>query len=171
MPLALWETSKQALLVCMSVIAAGVLVRLARGLPFTNADHYEVDEIRQLTSALGQIIRSLKALIIVVFVSMMALIFAKPLADALRGVTMLAPASPYIDPAISALLGLLVGYVLWRIYQVVHGDEDLTELQGKFVVRAVERAQAKRFEAQQARDAPDEEFKNPIGYGKSLPPS
>jgi hypothetical protein len=50
-----WDASKQALLVCLSVIAAGVLVRLARALPFTFADQYELDEIRSLTKAVSQI--------------------------------------------------------------------------------------------------------------------
>jgi hypothetical protein len=39
-----WDELKAGLLVALSVMAAGVLVRLARGLPFTAVDHYEVDE-------------------------------------------------------------------------------------------------------------------------------
>jgi hypothetical protein len=50
-----WDSSKQALLVCLSVIAAGVMVRLARALPFTTADQYELEEIRSLTKAVSQI--------------------------------------------------------------------------------------------------------------------
>lgn len=46
-----WDDQKAGLLVALSVMAAGVLVRLARGLPFTSVDQYELDEVRQLTKA------------------------------------------------------------------------------------------------------------------------
>lgn len=160
-----WDASKQGLLVALSVIAAGVLVRLARGLPFTTADHYELDEIRHLTRAVSQVLRSLRLLIIVVLAGMIGLIFAKPILELSLTVAQLGPYEDYVEAAISGTLGLILCYVLFRMLQVVRGDQDLTELQSSFIVRAVERRQAKNFEAQHTTGSPSS-FKPPAGYGR-----
>jgi hypothetical protein len=146
-----WDASRQALLVCLSVIAAGVLVRLARALPFTVADQYELDEIRSLTSAVSQIARSLRALLIAVLVGMIGLVVAKPLLDFAAATPVLAEHLALAGSSISGLLGVVIGYVFFRMLQVVSSDQSLTELQSKFIVRAVERKQAERFEKQQAK--------------------
>lgn len=164
---AFWDASKQGLLVALSVIAAGVLVRLARGLPFTTPDHYEVDEIRRLTKAVSQIIRSLRVLIALVLMGMIGLVLAKPLLDFARDMPQAATYIGYIEAVISGALGLILGYVFFRMLQVVKGDQDLTELQATFVVRAVERKQAKRFEELQTKSA-TAPFKNPEGYGRPI---
>lgn len=159
-----WDTSKQAFLVSLSVIAAGVLVRLARGLPFTNVDHYEVEEIRKLTEAVKLICRSLRALIFVILLAMVFLVFAKPLSDAAMAAT-----TSRVSPGqiASALLGFLVGYIFTRMCQVIQGDYDLTQLQSEFVVRAVERKHATKFDALETKggEAP---FNNPVNYGKII---
>jgi hypothetical protein len=163
-PVEFWDTSKQALLVCLSVIAAGVLVRLARALPFTTADQYELDEIRKLTKAVSQIARSLRALLIAVLVGMIGLIVAKPLFEVTKGAGTWA-AHVDIESVISGVLGFILSYVLFRMLAVVRGDQDLTELQSTFVVRAVERKQAERFQKLQERAAP---FKQPDDFGEPL---
>lgn len=165
--IAFWDTSKQAFLVGLSVIAAGVLVRLARGLPFTAADHYEVDEIRGLTNAMRQIVRSLRILITAVLLSMLGLVIAKPFIDTLQAAPKFVPYISYIEHSVSGALGFVLTYVSWRMLQVVKGDQDLTELQSKFIVRAVERRQAKIFDQQQA-DTSTSPFKSPEGYGRRI---
>lgn len=162
-----WDLSKQAFLVSLSVIAAGVLVRLARGLPFTNVDHYEVEEIRELTKAVDQIIRSLRALIVVVLIAMVFLVLAKSVVDIAKVAQFTMPYCERIEEFVSGLLGFLIGYIFMRMVQVIQGDYDLTKLQSKFVVRAVERKQANQFDALEtkSRNAP---FKNPEGYGKIM---
>ncbi|MBH5372962.1 hypothetical protein [Bradyrhizobium glycinis] len=153
---------KAGLLVALSVMAAGVLVRLARGLPFTSADHYEVDEVRRLTKAVEQIMRSLKLLILAVLLAMIVLVTA---ASVLEAFNRHMPAfCHWVGPALSGTIGLLLAYVCIRMWQVIRGDQELTSLQSKFIVRAVERKQAARFEDQ---IAPSEgNFKPPADYGK-----
>ena len=159
-----WDELKAGLLVALSVMAAGVLVRLARGLPFTSVDHYELDEVRQLTRAVDQIMRSLKLLVLAVVIGMVALVIALPMQKAL-GAHVSVSAGVWLGRAISGFIGLILAYVCSRMWQVVRGDQELTILQSKFVVRAVERKQAKRFEDQMSRTegAP---FKSPDSYGK-----
>jgi len=159
-----WDELKAGLLVALSVMAAGVLVRLARGLPFTSVDHYELDEVRQLTRAVDQIMRSLKLLVLVVLTGMVALVIALPMEKAL-GAHLSASAGVWVGRTISGFIGLILAYVCSRMWQVIRGDEELTGLQSKFVVRAVERKQAKRFENQISRTE-GATFKSPDNYGK-----
>jgi hypothetical protein len=160
-----WDGSKQALLVCLSVIAAGVLVRLARALPFTTADQYELDEIRRLTKAVAQIARSLRVLLIAVLVGMIGLVVARPVVAGTKDTAIFAAFGAQIEGLISGILGFVFAYVLFRMLQVVRGDQDLTDLQSGFVVRAVERKQADRFTKRQEGSAP---FRQPEDFGKPL---
>jgi ABC-type amino acid transport system permease subunit len=164
MDIAFWDELKAGLLVALSVMAAGVLVRLARGLPFTSVDHYEVDEVRQLTRAIDQIMRSLKLLVLVVVIGMVALVIALPLQKAL-GPHFSSNGRFWIGCAVSGFIGLTLSYVCTRMWQVIRGDLELTGLQSKFVVRAVERKQAKRFD-DQISNADGVKFKSPDDYGK-----
>lgn len=165
-PLDFWQDARSSLLTAFSVIAAAVMVRLARGLPFTNADHFEVEEIRQVTTAIKQIMRSLLALIVVVLATMIAFTFADRIAAlfALYGL----PSTRYIaDHTLSASLGFLLAFVLMRIVQVVRGDYGLVELQSKFMIRAVERKEAKKFDDARA-EATDPPYKSPEGFGRLM---
>jgi uncharacterized protein YacL len=147
------------------VIAAGVLVRLARALPFTTSDQYELDEIRRLTKAVAQIARSLRALLIAVLVGMIGLVVAKPIVAAAKEAPIFEAYAPQIEGLVSGILGFILAYVLFRMLQIVRGDQDLTDLQSGFVVRAVERKQADRFAKQQDGAIP---FKQPEDFGKPL---
>ena len=160
-----WDESKQGLLVALSVIAAAVLVRLARGLPFTTPDHYEVEEIRALTDAVSQILRSLKTLIIVVFATMSFLIVAKLIQSLLGKASIKLFDRDFSEFIISGLIGFTISYVLVRILHVVQGDCDLTRLQSNFIVRAVERKQAKMF-LEIEKKGSSAPFTTPQGYGK-----
>jgi hypothetical protein len=167
--LGFWDTSKQAILVSLSVIAAGALVRLARGFPFTSPDHYEVDEIRNLAVAIEKIIRALRALILFVLAVMVMLVIAKPGRDFIVSIVPEAGQSLWVEQGLSAILGFMLAYVFMRMVQVVQGDYDLTILQSGFLVRAVERRQAKAFEELERKGGPSK-FKNPEGYGKIIDP-
>jgi hypothetical protein len=140
--------------------------RLARGLPFTSVDHYEVDEVRQLTRAVDQIMRSLKLLILVVLIGMVALVVALPLQKAIE-TNLSANGRFWVGCVISGFIGLTLSYVCSRMWQVIRGDQELTTLQSAFVVRAVERKQAKRFE-DQISSTEAVKFKAPDGYGNLI---
>ncbi|MBX5034241.1 hypothetical protein [Rhizobium lentis] len=158
-----WDASKAPILTALSVIGAGVLVRLARGLPFTNVDQFQVDEARRIAAAIKQSIRTLRALIFIIIFTMVSLVLAKGL------VLTLAARWPdwanIIGMAASGAIGLLLSYILIRVTAVIQGDVGLVDLQAEFFVRAVERKQAERFDkSQSGPEVPA--LENPKGYGK-----
>lgn len=143
-----WEANRAALLVMLSVIAAGTLVRLARGLPFTTPDHYELTEIKQLTKAVQEIMAKLRILVVMIVATMVLLVLAYPLVGFIGRST--GWGMPALEVIASTILGAFHAYVFVRMYQVVRGDEDLTTVQSGFIERAVERRQAKKFEEARA---------------------
>ena len=71
----------------------------------------------------------------------------------------------WIGCLLSGFIGLTLSYVCSRMWQVIRGDQELTALQSKFVVRAVERKQARRFE-DQVSSSNGGKLKAPDDYGK-----
>jgi len=146
--IAFWTTAKPSLLTALSVIAAGVLVRLARGLPFSNVDQFTVEEARAVAKSIKRSVRALRALIFVVFATMAVIVFADPL---LGGVTKLLTffqlisgfSTIWLDPQsiVSGLIGLMLVYVFVRVFAVIGGDVGLVDLQSKYLVTATERKQ------------------------------
>lgn len=158
-----WDSSKAAILTALSVIGAGVLVRLARGFPFTNADQFQVDEARNIASAIKQSIRALRVLIIVILSTMVSLVVVKGAVDtaSLRCPDL----ANEIDALASGSIGFLLAYILIRIMAVIQGDVGLVDLQSDFFIKAVERKQAERFEEAQIQDSVGAPISNPKGYG------
>ena len=165
---AFWESAKPSLMVALSVIAAGVLLRLARGLPFTNPDHFEISEARKIAAAMRSSARALRALIFAVFTTMMALVFAPSIALSLNRFLENHPdLQSYILPATSALIAFLLTYVFVRIATVIQGDIALIDMQSKLLENAVAQKQGKRFEEMLAsNESPP--IRNPEGYGKIM---
>jgi hypothetical protein len=158
-----WNDNRAALLVALSVIAAGTLVRLARGLPFNTPDLYELSEVRDLTKAVSAIMRKLRVLLVIVVSTMLFLVIAFPLMKFVATHTGLQ--STHLEIAASAILGGMHAYVFARMYQVVRGDEDLTSLQSEFVERAVERKQSKKFTEERSQTRTVSSSSN---YGKRI---
>jgi len=160
-----WDESTPAIMMALSVIAAGVLVRLARGLPFTNAEHFEVDEARKIAAAIKQSARSLRVLIIAIFLAMGAVIFSASMVQWANNTFHFM--EPYSEPAMSATIGLLLSYVLLRILAVIKSDVSLVDTQSQILVNAVERKQAERFSSS-IQETGRPRIKNPEGYGKII---
>lgn len=57
-----WEVARLWLIPSLSIIAAAVLVRLARGLPITNPDHVREDEVDQVAATFTSLAKSLRTL-------------------------------------------------------------------------------------------------------------
>jgi hypothetical protein len=161
-----WDDARQSLLVALSVIAAGVLVRLARGLPLSAAEDLELSEARSIVTAAKRVMRSLQHLIGITLATMIWLIILKATTAYLTSFGVLRPHSEVAERVLSALTGLLILYVFMRIIDVIKGDYDLVSLQGDFLVRQVERRTAAQFEKAQNRDAA--QFKAPEGYGRRI---
>lgn len=163
---AFWDGAKAGLLTALSVIAAATLVRLARGLPFSNPDHFEADEVEQVTNAVKQLARSLRAFLAVVLGAMVLLVVVQPLS---KEATMLfvPRAAALIDRGLSFVVGAALAYVLVRVGQIVGSDISLLDKQAKFMVRAVHR-KARQKEEARADAAGLAPYQTPEGYGRRI---
>lgn len=162
-----WDTTKTGLLTALSVIAAAALVRLARGLPFTNPDHFELDEVEQVTSAVKQLARSLRLFLGVALSTMVLLVLAQPLANVIGRLSLTASAQEVLLRLLSGIVGGFLAYVLVRLWQIVGSDLSLLDKQAQFTVRAVQR-KARRKDEERAEQQAVPPFQTPEGYGRRL---
>lgn len=162
-----WSGLRPNLLPALSVIAAGVLVRLARGVPFTNPDHFTVEEARQIGAAFVQVARSLRALIYATLVTMLWLAISPTIAEKIAAVATKPNWGISIDAALSAIVGFLITYVVIRMVEVVQGDVSLAVTQRSLLEKAVERKAAATFENSRSQNA-ESSIAGQSGFGKPL---
>lgn len=161
-----WDTLKTSLITALSVVAAAALVRLARGMPFTAASHYEPDEIDKITKAVMQLARSLRAFLAITVISMVTLIAISPLTEFAARV----PNTAFVwlgGRCLSAAIGGLLAYVAVRLFQIVGSDISLLSEQSKFIVRAVHR-EAEKNALEKLPNEISSEFRTPEGYGQRI---
>lgn len=164
----MWKAAQTPLLTCLSVIAAGVLVRLARGLPFSASSFVDLEEARKIGKAMRQTVRALRALLVVVFVTMGLFAFLLPILTWVKVAgASLGLEEPTLTAGLSICLGALLSYVTVRVFAVVEGDVGLTDLQAKLLESAVSKAGAAAFDA--ASKKRSQKLENPPGYGAVLP--
>jgi hypothetical protein len=162
-----WDKARAGLLTALSVIAAAALVRLARGLPFTNPDHFEPDEVEKVAAAVKQLARSLRVFLGVTLATMALLVLAQPLAHVVGRLWLTATAQDVLLRVLSGLVGGFLGYVVVRLWQIVGSDLSLLDKQAEFTIRAVHRKARKRDEERAEQEAIPP-FKTPEGYGRRL---
>jgi hypothetical protein len=151
LPLDKWDSLRPALLPAISVIAAAVLVRLARGLPFTNADHFSLDQFRSVARKLEANARKLRALIFVCLAGLTSLTLATDLVNALRLLPRLADwAVVGASHFLSGLVAALLVYAFTRVIEVVHSDVSLLQLQARILETVIANKNAANFEKQVA---------------------
>lgn len=167
-PVATWDTLRPALLPAISIIAAAVLVRLARGLPFTNADHFDLDQFRQVASNLEANARKLRALIFICLAALVLLIVATDVVAITESSNLPAWVAPTVGRMLSGTIAWLLLYAFWRIAEVVHSDVSLLRLQSKILEGVITSKNAAAFEKRTA-DAPKPGIAGTDRFGKALP--
>lgn len=167
--LATWEQLRTPLLPAISVVAAAVLVRLARGLPFTNADHFSLGDFRSVASKLEANARKLRALIFVCLGALVGLIVFPGLPK-----LELFPVLPHfewvptaLNRLLSATLGGTVVYAFTRVIEVVHSDVSLLRLQSRIMETVIASKNAKAFE-KQTESSTGTPIAGSAGYGRPL---
>ncbi len=151
LPLDKWDSLRPALLPAISVIAAAVLVRLARGLPFTNADHFSLEQFRSVSRKLEANARKLRALIFVCLTGLAILIVASDLVNAMMLLPRLANwVVTGAAHSLSGLIAALLVYAFTRVIEVVHSDVSLLQLQAKILETVIANKNAANFEQQLA---------------------
>lgn len=141
-----WELLRPAVLPAVSIIAAAVLVRLARGLPFTNPDHFTLEQFRHISANLEANARKLRALIFVCLIVVGLLIIGGSLVALIGTAT---PQQPMVSTVaariMSGVIGTLLVFSFARIVEVVHGDVALLKLQSKVLEAAITSKNATMF--------------------------
>ena len=168
-PLGAWEALRPALLPAISIVAAAVLVRLARGLPFTNADHFSLSDFRSVASKLESNARKLRALIFVCLGSVIGLIAFPDLAkmELFPLVPFLSWMPEVINRVLSFLLGGAMVYAFARVIEVVHSDVSLLKLQAKIIETAIAAKNAKNFD-EQIKPTVNNPISGAKGFGRPL---
>lgn len=141
-----WEGLRGALLPAMSVIAAAVLVRLARGLPFTNPDHFTLGQFRDVAAKLESNARKLRALIVLCLLGLAGLIVAPMINNVLEREQLPLFLPMIVESILSGALGYLISYAFVRVVEVVQSDVGLLRLQSKIIEGAIASKNAKTFE-------------------------
>lgn len=162
---ATWTEVSQTLLGAVSIVSAGVLVRLARGVPFSAIDVLNTEEARKLAYSIKKSVRALRALLLVCFVAVLSLVFIKQIE---AGFTWLAsthwlPFSDHVD-YVSLTLPFILSFVFMRTYAVVDGDIQIADIQADILIRKRGKDAADAFKKNVAGPA-KESFRQPSGYG------
>lgn len=161
-----WDGIKTGLITALSVAAAAALVRLSRGLPFTTASHFETEEIEKITRAVIQLARSLRSFLAVTVLTMGLLLLTTPALEHARPWAA-SPAVLWGGRLFSALIGALLAYVVVRLFQIVSSDLSLLSEQSRFMVRAVQREDAKKRLSELPSDM-GKAFTTPDNYGHRI---
>lgn len=162
-----WEQLRTAIIPGISVVAAAVLVRLARGLPFTNADHFTLAQFRDVRAKLEGNAGKLRMLIFISMTSIVSLIAAPLVLGMVRRATASGLITGLADSALSALTASAVAYSFVRVIEVVQSDVGLLKLQGKIIEGAITRKNAATFE-KQVEDAPKPGIAGSSSFGRPL---
>ncbi|MEM9049985.1 MAG: hypothetical protein AAGC92_14850 [Pseudomonadota bacterium] len=152
----------------VAIVSAGVLVRLARGVPFSAIDVLKADEARKLSSAIKQSVRGLRALLAVCFFTILVLVFADKLAGLLSTVTAqeLLPFTDHLD-YLALGVPLLLTFVIMRTFAVVEGDIEVADIQADILVKKRGKDLADEFQKGVADKAKDG-YRQPSGYGGAV---
>lgn len=157
----LWGNLQTGLLVVLSVISAAVLVRLARGLPFSNPDHFRLEELNRIAAAIHATAQALRVLIFACWLSMGAIIFFSwAQFPYVAGWTELA------ERVFSGGIGLVIGFVLARAVQVVEADIGMIGLQAQVMANVISRKNAETFEATLGK--PQEPISGATRFGTAI---
>lgn len=141
-----WGKLQTGILVVLSVVSAAVLVRLARGLPFSNPDHFKLGELKIIAGAIHSNAQALRWLIFICWGTMGLLITYS--AAPLEQLPILPWALQTVTRAGSAFVGFLLGFVIARITQVIESDLSLIVLQSQVLANVISRKNAEKYEAE-----------------------
>lgn len=164
-----WADVRQGIMLALSVLSAAIFVRLARGMPITNVDFFEVQEIRNLSTSVMMVMRRMIVLVALSFMSIILLVFVGVMFNFIASSSIPDDAKEIAVRLISSFLTFIVSFTLIRAVSVVRGDYDLVVLQSSLMTRAVERKHAKEAACRLDNADKLEPFKQKAGYGKSLP--
>lgn len=160
-----WTDLSQTLLSVVAIVSAGVLVRLARGVPFSAIDVLEADKAEDLSAAIKESVRALGGLLLVCFLTTLCLIFIGHIAGMLgsEGAQDVLPFMEHFD-YVAFVVPLLLAFVFTRTLAVVMGDIQIVDIQADILIKMHNKAASEDFRENVA-DPAKNEYQAPKNYG------
>jgi len=164
-----WHNHLTELLSVHSIFAAAILVRLARGVSLGSSDAITVADARKLSSMIKILVRRLRALLVIILISMGLLIFAPTILDLvglyLESNTWIVPR---LDKILSMLIAFLVSFSALRVLAVAGSDVDLTDLQAENLIKSACEKQKDATDQSLTHGRNQEKKSSRDGYGKLI---
>ena len=166
---AFWSNHLNELLSVHSIFAAAILVRLARGAPLGSTESISVTDARKLSSMTKTLVRRLRALLLVILVSMGLLIFSPTLLD-LADLYLAKNAGivPRLDKILSMLIAFLIAFSALRVLSVASSDVELADLQTENLISCACEKQKAETEEILKQGRSTEKKSSRGGYGKLM---
>jgi hypothetical protein len=161
-PLALWKPVFPGLLVALSMLGAGALVRLARNAPITTPAAFDENDLRRFFDTLEELNRRLFWIFLQVVFSIMLVLCSVWISEYRGGLF------GYGNLLASACSGLMAWVIVWLLSRVVamaKGDIGFVRLQREILEGALRRQRAAA--AEKSASAPID-FRSPGGYGRAV---
>lgn len=132
-PIAVWARSSNGLFVVLSVLAAALLVRLARPSPFSNPDVFTDENVERYFEALLSVAHRLAVILAAAALAVAILIVIVVMSSMPLPPPATPPNLPDLDAIISGLFCGLLGFLSLRICSVIVGDLGFIRLQGRII--------------------------------------
>lgn len=153
---AFWADMGRDLLSVVSILAAGVLVRLARGVPFSSIKDLDPGEAKKLAYAIKRSVRVLEVMLWMCFLTIACLLLVPKVPAAWGAFNFIAFATSFF-----------LAFVLVRAFAVVRNDVQIADIQANILVGERNREAAAEFEKKVAAPA-RETYRQPPDYGRVI---
>jgi hypothetical protein len=127
--------SLQPIIVALSIMAAGLLVRLNRGMPALDWKSLEHSKRKVLTQKVVELVREYLFVLTLQLVALASLITLAALAKTPR----LLPTEPWMERGIIGIVGALIAACIVRMAYIVWRDYDIVRLQKLLVDEAADK--------------------------------
>lgn len=144
----IWINAQQGLLSGIAIISVGVLMRLARGVPFSAIDVLTKEEAHKLSCAIKQSVRTLQALLAVCFLTVFLLIFVDDF------------------PYATSLIPFFLVFIIIRTFSVTLGDIEIVDIQANILTKTYNKKRSDDFQKSIAGQS--DTYKTPPSYGGTI---
>ena len=161
-----WIDVSEPLLSVVAIVSAAVLVRLARGAPFTAIEVLDAAEAQKLSIAIKQSVRSQGGLLLACIIASLCLVFIRQINDIFSSEALkeILPLTEHFD-YLACLVPLMLAFVFMRTYAIVIGDIQIADLQADILLKKRNREAAEDFRKKHM-DPAKKSFQAPEGYGR-----
>ncbi|WP_420725640.1 hypothetical protein [Hwanghaeella sp. LZ110] len=162
-----WDEFRTGTIVALSVIAGAVFVRLARGMPITNMEYFEINEIEELSYAVKDVMRRMIQLLYFCLIGIFLTTFISLILKAIAKIPFIDQTqAEYVNSIVTGCVVVFIAFTFMRAIVLVRGDYDLVELQAELMTRFVKKKRADEIKKNIEDSDRKRPYKTPDSYGK-----